>query len=74
MGHQIALQGAVSGYTVYLIDSDAHALEKASQKHDEELSARRERGEISSQRQADIQKHIHFYPQPAYENPEWLKG
>ena len=60
MGHQIALQSAVFGYTVYLIDNDTLALERASQHHGKELSTRHERGEITLQQESDILNRIHF--------------
>jgi len=60
MGAQIALQSAIHGYTVFMVDSVPHALEKAAERQREELNARIERGEITLETADEIKKRIHF--------------
>lgn len=49
MGAQIALQCAVHGYDVRLVDASTEALQRAIQGHAEELDRRVERGQITAQ-------------------------
>ncbi len=60
MGTQIALQSAVHGYTVYMIDLDRQILEEASLRHLDELRARFDRGEISDDEAAATMDRLRF--------------
>ena len=60
MGAQIALQSAVHGYTVYMIDLDREILEGASERQIEELRARVQRKELSDDDAAKIMDRLRF--------------
>jgi len=59
MGAQIALQSALHGYTVHLVDSEEKALKGASQRHEEELNARILNGDLTPEESSRVKGRIH---------------
>ncbi|HOQ10110.1 MAG TPA: 3-hydroxyacyl-CoA dehydrogenase family protein [Syntrophomonadaceae bacterium] len=60
MGHQIALQAAVSGFTVYCTDVKAEALQKAQDFADKWLNGRVEKGKMSAEEVAAVKSRLNF--------------
>ncbi len=60
MGMQIGLQCAVHGYTVWMVDTQPQALERAAQGQAMELSRRVERQQLTPQDRDAILSRIHF--------------
>ncbi len=59
MGAQLALQSALHGYTVHLVDSEERALKGASQRHEEELNARILNGDLTPEESSRVKGRIH---------------
>ncbi len=60
MGHQIALQAAISGFTVYCTDISGATLKKAEDFAVKWLGGRLEKGKISGDEVEAIKKRLHF--------------
>ncbi len=60
MGHQIALQAALSGFTVYCTDINEGALKKAEDFSVKWLNGRLEKGKISSEEVGAVKSRLNF--------------
>ena len=60
MGHQIALQGAVSGFTVYCTDIKEEMLKKAEDFEVKWLSGRVEKGKMTAEEAAAVKSRLTF--------------
>lgn len=60
MGHQIAIQAAVSGFTVFLNDIDAEKLQQAQQFAENWLDGRVKKGKLDATQQVEIKERLKF--------------